>query len=128
MRLYSWLFSPFILPPVFLFLSVISFYRIIKLRRTQYRFKQGWLVVRSGVLFRVEKSFELVHFQSATIIQPLIYQMTRNGKLVLEFDKNRKVILTGLGPISELYEIRDKLNNLQRLLRANPLVRSGIIT
>jgi hypothetical protein len=62
----------------------------------------------------------------ARISRGPINRLTGDGVLVLETDKGRLIKLKGLAPIADLEIIKDRLNELSRSLRNNPIFR-GII-
>ncbi|WP_081074874.1 tetratricopeptide repeat protein [Burkholderia stagnalis] len=100
--------------------------RYITFRRKRYTFREGWLISRTGVFFVSEKTYEITHLVNAGVTRGPLDQITGNGRLTLAFEKHGELTLHGLAPIQELYEIRDKLNNLSRMLRSHPNVK-GII-
>ena len=110
-----------IIPGVILVL--IPFVRYARARRTNYRFSGGWIIVRSGVLFTTDQSYELTHIVSVEVTQNPIEQLTGNGKLRLDLGNHGKVALFGLASIHELRDIRDKLISVSRMLRSHPTMK-----
>lgn len=118
--------TAFLTLPMLLVLVLVCISSVVRPAFTRFEFREGFMIIRRGIVFRSEKIFELQHLSKVDIKRGPLDLLSRNGKLIMNFEGHR-VVLQGLAPIGELPGIRDRLMYLRRLIRSHPLAH-GIAT
>jgi hypothetical protein len=118
-------------PVAFLILFVVwvsALVRLLRARRSRFIFRDGWLIVRKGIIFQEDTPYEFMHLDEAKVTRNPIDLLTGNGKLLLYFNKKQTpVVLHGVAPIDKLRQVQSDLIDLKRQLSGIQALK-GLLT